>query len=550
MSQSLKLNVAQINPTVGDLDGNIELVKKFWDKVDDDIDMVIFPEMITCAYPPEDLVLKPFFLEQIEKRVDKLVEYSASKKTAILLPTPWQENGNTYNAALLIYNGKIQSRTLKHNLPNYGVFDELRIFEAGLLPAPLEFKGSKIGVMICEDMWYPEVSKSLADNGADFLVSVNSSPYEGTKYITRLDVARARVSETGLPLLYVNQIGGQDELVFDGASFAIDRNGKTVFSLKEFSVETSNLQVKSDSNGKWSFIPGEIIPNMDNTAAIYAALVLGLKDYVTKNGFPGVIIGLSGGIDSALCATIAVDALGADKVSCVMMPSPYTSDISLIDASELASNLGIRLDNISIENVVRQFGADLKPLLSKNAPDVTFENIQSRCRGLYLMALSNCTGNMVVSTGNKSEMAVGYATLYGDMCGGFNPLKDTYKTQVYNLARWRNEQKSDIPVRIITRPPSAELKPDQEDQDSLPPYDVLDDILSCLIEKDMDIHSISERGHDYELVRKVWRMLDIAEYKRRQAPPGIKITSRAFGRDRRYPITNHFSRNGNLKSDD
>ena len=539
----LKVVPAQVNPIVGDLGGNLRLIRKIWEDCPEDTDLVVFPEMVTCGYPPEDLVLKPFFIEQIGQHVEKLVKTTTGSRKAILLPTPWKSEGRVYNAALLIEGGRIRNIVTKHYLPNYGVFDELRVFASGPLPLPVEFRGCKLGIMICEDMWYPEPAASLRENGADLLLVTNSSPYEGTKSITRLDVARARTRETALPLLYINQVGGQDELVFDGASFAIDASGDIVLSLKEFEEETGQWSLVRQEEGSWTFGPGKIIPNLPNTEAIYRALVLGLGDYVRKNGFPGVLIGLSGGIDSALCATIACDALGADKVRCVMMPSAYTSEASMADAAKLASAFDFRLETIPIDNVVRAFGDELGPHLGETVPEITYENLQSRCRGMMLMALSNSSGYMVVSTGNKSEMATGYATLYGDMCGGFNPLKDIYKTQVYELANWRNRQGAVIPERVITRAPSAELKPGQTDQDSLPPYDVLDDILSCLIEKDMDIKSIAARGHSEDLVRTVWRLLDIAEYKRRQAPPGIKITSRAFGRDRRYPITNHFVNN-------
>ncbi len=519
----------------------MDLIRKAWSECPEGTELLAFPEMVTCGYPPEDLVLKPFFIDQIERHVQKLIEESRNRPEHLLLPTPWRVEGKTYNSVLLIGNGEIQAITTKNKLPNYGVFDELRVFASGPLPRPIEFRGCKLGVMICEDMWSPEPAASLKKFGADLLLVPNSSPYEGTKSITRLEIAQKRTNETGLPLLYINQVGGQDELVFDGSSFAIDEKGKKVFAMREFEAETRLLSIV-EHDGKWQFIKSEVTPKLENTEAIYKALVTGLRDYVHKNGFPGVLIGLSGGIDSALCATIAVDALGADKVRCVMMPSPYTSTESKVDASSLASALNIQLDTIDIDKLIDQFSMSLEPHLDEDTPETTFENIQSRCRGMLLMALSNSSSYMVVSTGNKSEMATGYATLYGDMCGGFNPLKDLYKTQVYELSKWRNTQSPVIPERSITRPPSAELKPEQTDQDSLPPYEILDDILSCLIEKDMDIKSIAARGHSGELVRKVWRMLDIAEYKRRQAPPGIKITSRAFGRDRRYPITNHFAR--------
>jgi NAD+ synthase len=541
MNKKLNVCIAQINPVVGDLSGNLEKIRRALDDCPAGTDLVIYPEMATCGYPPEDLVLKPFFLSQVEKYVQKLAVESASHNKYLILPTPWRIKGKVDNAALLIGEGKIIARTAKHVLPNYGVFDELRIFTPGPLPEPVEFKGCRLGIMICEDMWYQEPAKNLRENEADLLLVLNASPYEGTKNITRLDVARARAEETGLPLLYVNQVGGQDELVFDGASFAIDEQGRILLQMEEFEEALQPFAIIKPEGEKWFFEKGPVKPEPENIESIYKALVLGLADYVGKNGFPGVLIGLSGGIDSALCATIAKDALGADRVRCILMPSPFTSAESIGDAQELAENLGVSLDRMEIGKAMETFRGILSPHISENAPETTFENIQSRCRGLLLMALSNSSGYMVVSTGNKSEMATGYATLYGDMCGGFNPLKDIYKTQVYELARWRNREKQIIPGRIITKPPSAELKPGQTDQDTLPPYGVLDDILACLIEKDLGISDIVKRGHSEDIVRKVWRLLDVAEYKRRQAPPGIKITSRAFGRDRRYPVTNHFT---------
>jgi NAD+ synthase len=459
-----------------------------------------------------------------------------------------RNNGGVYNAAMLLDGGRVVATRLKHDLPNYGVFDEKRVFAAGPLPGPINFRGVRLGVMICEDMWTPEVSECLFESGAEILVVLNGSPYTLDKADQRLQLAAQRVGESGLPLIYVNQVGGQDELVFDGGSFVLDaarRLRACCPEWKEWILATS----WSRSADGWQCAGGERHAPFERLAGIYAAMVLGLCDYVEKNRFPGVLIGLSGGIDSALTAAVAVDALGVERVHCVMMPSPYTSRDSLEDAAACAGALGVRLDSISIEPAMTAFETMLRPSFGNLPADTTEENIQARSRGITLMALSNKTGSMVVSTGNKSEMSVGYATLYGDMCGGFSVLKDVYKSTVFQLARWRNEARPEgalgpagvvVPERIITKPPSAELKPDQTDQDTLPPYDQLDAILHCLVEKDLGVVATAAAGHDRALVERVWRMLLNAEYKRRQAPPGVKITERSFGRDRRYPITDAF----------
>ena len=524
--KKIKITLAQINPIVGDLAYNQDKILKAWAEAPEDTDLVVFPELIVCGYPPEDLILKPFFMRQVEQAVQNIAQASKNNNAAALIGCPVIIDDKIYNAAHLIEHGEIKATITKHHLPNYGVFDEQRIFTSGDLPDPVEFRDVKLGVMICEDMWFADCAARLKNEGAEILVTLNASPYDCAKDDTRLEYAKDRVKETGLPLYYVNQVGGQDELVFDGKSFVLDDQGTVIAQAPEFKEGV--------------YADNEITKEPEELEEIYQALTLGLRDYITKNGFPGVLIGLSGGIDSALSAVIAADALGLDKVHCVMMPSQYTSQDSLDDAAELAENLGVQLDTISIEAPVAAFNDSLAPHLSADAPSTTFENIQPRSRGLILMALSNANGHMVLSTGNKSEMAVGYATLYGDMCGGFNVLKDVYKTQVYALSRWRNTQGDVIPERIITKAPTAELKDNQTDQDTLPEYEELDDILTCMIEQDMGIDAIVERGHTRETVAKVWKMLDRAEYKRRQAPPGIKITSRAFGRDRRYPITNHF----------
>jgi NAD+ synthase len=449
---------------------------------------------------------------------------------------------------LLLDGGRIVTYRLKHDLPNYGVFDEKRVFQAGPMPGPINFHGVRLGVPICEDIWTPDVVECLEESGAEILLVPNGSPYERDKVDHRLSHTVARVTESGLPLVYLNQVGGQDELVFDGASFVLNADCEMALQLPSWEEAVVVTEWEKSESG-WRCATGECVAPSVNLASVYHAMVLGLRDYVNKNGFPGVLLGMSGGIDSALSAAVAVDALGADRVRCVMMPSPYTSQDSLDDAAEAAQLMGIQYDVISIEPAMRAFSEMLQPLFEGHEADVTEENIQARSRGLLLMSISNKFGSMLLTTGNKSEMAVGYATLYGDMSGGYSVLKDVYKTDVFKLCTLRNQNRAAgflgpegrlIPERIITKPPSAELKPDQTDQDTLPPYDTLDDILGCLIEGEMGVDDIAKRGHAPETVQRVWNMLDGAEYKRRQAPPGVKITSRAFGRDRRYPITNSF----------
>ncbi|HRQ61498.1 MAG TPA: NAD+ synthase, partial [Alphaproteobacteria bacterium] len=456
------------------------------------------------GYPPEDLVLKPSFMDAIEHAVAELC--AARMKNAALIGTPWRVDSQLYNAALLIEKGTIKAMSLKHHLPNYGVFDEKRVFAAGPLPKPLEFHGHKLGVLICEDMWLADTAAHLKAQGAENLIVLNASPFEMGKDLQRKTHAATRCKETGLPLTYVNLVGGQDDLVFDGGSFEMDASGQVTRQLPFF-------EDGSETEG---------------IGLVYNALKLGLHDYVRKNGFTKVLLGLSGGVDSALVAVLAVDALGADNVQGFMLPSRFTSQDSLDDAAELAKILGISLETYSIEDALKGFESTLPDLKG-----LAHENTQSRIRGAMLMALSNERGALLLSTGNKSEMACGYATLYGDMNGAFNPLKDVYKTEVYKLCEWRGC----IPQRILTKAPTAELKENQTDQDSLPPYDILDDILKGLIEDDLGINDIP---HDKALVARVYALLNRAEYKRRQACPGVKITSRAFGRDRRIPMTNKF----------
>ena len=549
MTDHLSIALAQLNPTVGDIDGNAALVsaaRKAAAKKG--ADLIVCSELVISGYPPEDLVIRPSFQNACASAIDKLAEETADGGPGILVGSLWVENDQLYNAALLLDGGKVSAVRLKHDLPNYGVFDEKRVFASGPMPGPINFRDVRLGVMICEDMWQPDVAECLQESGAEIFVVLNGSPYALDKWDQRLNLAVERITETRLPMIYVNQVGGQDELVFDGGSFVLNADRRLQARCVDWSpaLQITNWNRTGD---EWICEQSETASIEDRLSSIYSAMQLGLRDYIDKNNFPGVLIGMSGGVDSALTAAVAVDALGADRVHCVMMPSPYTSEESLTDASAATELLGCRLDEINIGQAMGAFDSMLSPLFGDAPADTTEENIQARSRGLALMGLSNKTGAMVVSTGNKSEMSVGYATLYGDMCGGFSVLKDVYKMTVFSLCHWRNDNfpKSSkgpkgkvIPERIITKPPSAELKPDQTDQDTLPPYEELDAILGCLIERDLGTEATAGEGHDLELVKRIWRMLLLAEYKRRQAPPGVKITHRSFGRDRRYPITNGF----------
>lgn len=551
MPNTLTITMAQLNPTVGDISGNLQKIIDVYEKNKTASDIIAYTEMVVSGYPTDDLILKPFFTDRVMQGIEEMAKKIDGKGAALLISAPWRDQGRVYNAALLIHDGKIQAKRFKHHLPNYGVFDEVRVFASGELPQPIEFKGFKLGVLTCEDMWFPDVTASLSKSGAEILIIPNGSPYEMDKHCVRLDHARARVKESGVPLLYINQVGGQDELVFDGASFILDHEGKVQTQLPSHVEYVTTTIWQKDARGKMICKSFEAPHTLySGSEQIYQTLVLGLRDYVNKNGFPGVLFGMSGGIDSALSAAIAVDALGADRVRCFMMPSPYTSQESVDDAAECAQALGIQHGSIGIEPSMKAFDIMLKEASNQNVTGITAENIQARTRGMLLMAMSNATGFMVLSTGNKSEVSVGYATLYGDMCGGYNVLKDVYKMTVFELCKWRNQAHPQnalgpagrvIPERIITKPPSAELRPDQKDEDNLPPYPVLDDILQCLIEREMNIDEIVKKGHPFETVNKVWKLLDRAEYKRRQACPGVKITSKAFGRDRRYPIVNKFT---------
>ena len=548
MTDQLAIAIAQLNPSVGDIAANLGRLKDAWAEAKSaGADLVVASELFVAGYPPEDLVLKPVFIDACEAAVRGFAKEVADGP-AVLLGTPWRQDGKLYNAAALLMSGEVAVLRFKHDLPNYGVFDEKRVFAAGPCPGPIAFKGVRLGVMVCEDMWSPDSAETLQESGAELLIVINGSPYELDKHEERLKLARVRVTEAELPLLYVNQVGGQDELVFDGGSFALAADGGLRIQAPEWRSAMVMTHWRREAQG-WTVEPGLQAERGDTLASIYHAMVLGLADYVRKNNFPGIVLGLSGGIDSALTAAVAVDALGADRVHCVMMPSPYTSTESLEDAAACANLLSCELRSIDIGPAMKAYDALLKPSFAGKDADITEENIQSRIRGMTLMALSNKFGWIVVSTGNKSEMSAGYATLYGDMCGGFSVLKDVYKMTVFELSRFRNARRLNgmlgpagdvMPQRVIDKPPSAELKPNQKDEDSLPPYKVLDDILECLIEHEMAVPDIVARGHDEATVRRIWRMLDRAEYKRRQAPPGVKITRRAFGRDRRYPITNLF----------
>jgi len=549
VATTLNIAMAQLNPVVGDIAGNGAMLLAARDAaVTQGADLVIASELFLSGYPPEDLVMRSAFQSEIQTQVMALAAATSDGGPWMLVGVPWVADGSLFNSAVLIGDGEVAEIRHKQDLPNHTVFDEKRVFAPGSPQTPVEICGVKVGVLVCEDMWTPGPSALLADAGAQILVVINGSPFEVRKPQERGEVASQRVAETGLPLIYVNQVGGQDELVFDGASFLLNAGGAVVSQAKSWGTDLA-LTVWTMADGVMTPSQSEIHAVPHGSEAIYLALMTGLKSYVVKNGFKGVVLGMSGGIDSALSAAIAVDALGPDAVHCVMMPSKFTPQDSIDDAQGCATALGATLDTIPIHGAVESFGEMLAPLFEGTDAGVAEENLQARARAATLMALSNKFGFMLLTTGNKSEMSVGYATLYGDMSGGFSVLKDVYKTTVYALSEWRNGLRPEgaqgptgavIPDRILTKAPSAELRSNQTDQDILPPYDVLDAILKGLVEDALGVEEIADMGYDADLIANIEAMLYGAEYKRRQASPGVRITCKAFGRDRRYPITNRF----------
>jgi NAD+ synthase len=546
----LVIALAQVSSIVGDIDGNLQKLRRARETAAGfGADLVLAPELYIAGYPPEDLVLKPAFQEACRDACERLARETADGGPAILVGLPWVDNGALYNAAALLSGGRIEAVRFKVDLPNYGVFDEKRVFRAGPAPGPISFNGVRIGVPICEDIWGSDPVECIFETGGEILLVPNASPYERDKLSIRRKVAEARVRESGLPLIYLNQVGGQDELVFEGASFALNSDGSLAAQLPGFESTVART-VWERGQRSWHCVEGPMAKNVEQgDEGDYRAAVMGLRDYVDNNRFPGVVLGLSGGIDSALCAAMAVDALGSARVHAVMMPYKYTSSESLRDAAACADALGIRYDIVPIAEPVEGVERALEEMFKNRVRDITEENIQSRARGLILMSISNKFGAMVVTTGNKSEMSVGYATLYGDMNGGFNPIKDLYKMEVFALSALRNRWKPRdakgpdgevIPKAILTKAPSAELRENQRDEDSLPPYPVLDAILNRLVEKEMRVADVIGEGFEADTVKRVERLLYLSEYKRRQSAPGVKVGPKNFGRDRRYPIVNRF----------
>ena len=548
MTNVITITLAQLFQSVGDLRGNADAMLAERASAGA-VDLIVFPELQLIGYPPEDLVLKPALAARAAVELERMAAVTADGGPAMLVGSIFVDAGHLYNGVALLDGGKVVAVRYKHELPNYGTFDEKRIFTPGPLPDPVLFRGVQLGLPICEDCWLPAVCKHLAAKGAELLISVNGSPYEIDKDQHRSDqVFGARVRETGLPIIFLNRIGGQDEVVFDGASFVLNADGSFAHRLPDWEKAVVTTHWTRQEKG-WHCTPGALADWDEHPADIYHAMVISLRDYVNANRFPGVVLGLSGGIDSAICAAIAADALGPDRVWCVMMPSRFTSQSSLDDAAECAAMIGCKLDTIAISPAIEAFDAMLTDSFTDAKVDITEENIQSRIRGVTLMALSNKFGPMLLTTGNKSEMSVGYATIYGDMAGGYNPLKDAYKMTVFAISKWRNANKPRLglgpdgpvmPETIITKPPSAELRDNQKDSDSLPDYPILDPILMGLVEEELSVDEVAARGFDREVVARIERLLCIAEYKRRQAPPGVKLGVRNFGRDRRYPITNAF----------
>ena len=548
MTVQLSIAIIQLNPVVGDLQGNALKLRQAWEQARDlGADLAVSCEMSLTGYSPDDLVLRPAFQSRARTVAETLAR-ETKDGPGLIIGAPWVEEGALYNASLLLSDGEIAARYRKRCLPNYGVFDEKRVFRPGTEATHFSFRGLGLGFMICEDVWHADAAEDSRLKGADILIAPTASPFRKSTLADRWDQARARGRETGLPTLMVNQLGGQDEVVFDGASFAMNADGSVGAQAPAWEEGVYLTKWRRTDEG-WRCEGGPQTVVNEDLESYYNGVMTGLRDYVEKNNFPGVVLGLSGGIDSALTAAFAVDALGADRVRCVMMPSRYTSDHSLEDAKACAGQLGAEYSILDVEQGVEAVGGTLADAFSDRGPDVTEENIQSRLRGLLLMALSNKFGHMVLATGNKSELATGYATLYGDMCGGYAPLKDLYKMEVFALSRWRNENKPKgargpdglvIPERIITKPPSAELREDQRDDDSLPPYETLDAVLEGLIEENLSVDDIAARGVARETVRRIESLLYAAEYKRRQGAPGPKISQKSFGRDRRFPITNRY----------
>ncbi|WP_299300781.1 NAD+ synthase [uncultured Litoreibacter sp.] len=548
MTNTFRLTIAQLNPTVGDFVGNADKARAAWTKAKEaGANMLALPEMFITGYQAQDLVMKPAFTAHATRVVDELALETADGP-AMGIGHPVVIDGKLYNAYSILKDGKVQTRILKHELPNFNVFDEKRLFERGPVQGPYAIDPLRIGTPICEDAWHEDVSETLAESGAQILIVPNGSPYFRGKLDIRMSHMVSRVVETGLPLVYLNMVGGQDDQVFNGGSFVLNPGGELAVQLPVYDEVISHVDFKETDQG-WRAVPGEMAKLPDDWEQDYRTMVEALRDYMRKTGFKKVLLGMSGGIDSALTATIAVDALGAENVRCVMLPSEYTSEHSLEDASECAKLLGTRIDTVPISGPRAAVTEALAPLMAGTEADVTEENIQSRLRGVMLMALSNKFGEMLLTTGNKSEVAVGYATIYGDMSGGYNPIKDLYKMRVFETCRWRNANHRDwmagpsgvvIPQRIIDKPPSAELRPDQKDEDSLPPYEVLDDILDRLVDREQSVAEVVAAGHDRAVVKKIEHLIYISEYKRFQSAPGARLTRRAFWLDRRYPIVNRW----------
>ena len=540
MTDKITIALAQFDYVVGDVAGNTQKILDYSVRARDDIraDLVVFPELSVCGYPPEDLLFHVGLRRRIEKALETIRD--SVRDIAVLVGFPDYQDDDIFNACVVFRDGEVLAHYRKHILPNYSVFDEKRYFSAGREASVFTLNGVRVGINICEDVWDRAPPAASRAAGAEVLLAINGSPYELDSQSQREEVVRQRVSEIGIPVVYLNMVGGQDELVFDGGSFAMDRSGEVVFRAAAFSDNLYCVQLMADGAGV-APQPAEIVPLLPKEQSVYEALVCGTRDYVGKHSFPGVVLGLSGGVDSALILAIACDALGAERVRAVMMPFRYTSTMSQEDAAKQTTIQNVRYDVIPIEPIYEATLQQLEPIFEGHGIDVTEENIQARCRGILLMAISNKTGRMLLTTGNKSEMAVGYATLYGDMAGGFAPIKDCSKSLVYKLARYRNTINEVIPERVISRPPSAELRSNQKDSDSLPDYDILDPILEAFIEEDASVREIVERGFDRDVVIRVLEMVKRSEYKRRQAPPGIRISGRAFGRDWRYPITSGYT---------